>query len=171
MIIDVINIPTPGQVPRTCATAGTLSTRCLGGEKCHLCTHRSNLKLVFLGHFILLVYIILCYGHFIHALDMPGDAECVSGMSCDLAWHQAENMLQVEMKACVLSQVTSWTFMRLKLYCCDSLWPNCDQTVTIPDQLPVLQQFPSTFHELIGIHCLDFLRGKLRSQCIILPKN
>ena len=29
-------------------------------------------------HFI---SIILCYGHFIHALDMPGDAECVSGMS------------------------------------------------------------------------------------------
>ena len=32
-------------------------------------------------HFI---SIILCYGHFIHALDKPGDAECVSGMSCDL---------------------------------------------------------------------------------------
>ena len=33
-------------------------------------------------HFI---SIILCYGHFIHALDTPGDAECVSGMSCKLA--------------------------------------------------------------------------------------
>ena len=33
-------------------------------------------------HFI---SIILCYGHFILGLDTPGDAECVSGMSRDLA--------------------------------------------------------------------------------------
>ena len=33
-------------------------------------------------HFI---SIIICYGHFIHALDMRGDVECVSGMLCDLA--------------------------------------------------------------------------------------
>ena len=31
-------------------------------------------------HFI---SIILSYEHFIHALDMPGDAECISGMSCN----------------------------------------------------------------------------------------
>ena len=60
-------------------------------------------------HFI---SIILCYRHFIHALDMPGDVECVSGMSHNLACHWAKDMLQVEMKACfsVLSQVTSGTF-------------------------------------------------------------
>ena len=31
---------------------------------------------------------------------MPGDAECIAGMSRDLQWHQAENTLQAEMKAC-----------------------------------------------------------------------
>ena len=60
------------------------------------------------------ISIILCYGHFIHAVDTPGDAECISGMSQNLESHRAKNMLQAEMKACVLSQVTSQTFMQLQ---------------------------------------------------------
>ena len=39
---------------------------------------------------------------------MPGDAECISGMSCNLAWHQAENTLQAEMKACFSAACKYW---------------------------------------------------------------
>ena len=39
---------------------------------------------------------------------MPGDAECVSGMCHDLAWHRAENMLQGEMKACFSAVCKYW---------------------------------------------------------------
>ena len=42
-------------------------------------------KAGFFGTFHL-ISIILCYRHFIHTLDMPGDAECISGMLHDLAW-------------------------------------------------------------------------------------
>ena len=93
-------------------------------------------------HFI---SITLCYGHFIHALDMPGDAECVSGMSHDLSWHRAENTLQAEMKVYFSAACKYWvrwpdelsTQLRIlhaaarpKLCRCDALW----QTVTKPWQ-------------------------------------
>ena len=51
---------------------------------------------------------ILCYRHFIHALDMPGDAECISDMSHDLVWHWTKNMLEAEMKACFSAMCKYW---------------------------------------------------------------